>query len=165
MGFLPEGVREHNKATSLPYNPMRGVVSLLSPKAKQAMFAAATKGLIMRKTWNGCAFNKAGLLENRHITSVQVAAETFNMRYNDVSHFIGVWDGLNCGDREANKYLLDALSESGTHTPTGRGTKIIRGYAYKSEATKFAEQLESGELTVDQIPGCKEVGELLSASC
>lgn len=158
MGFFPEGVTQ-------PYNPLRGAVALLSPKAKQAMYAASKTGMIARGTWNGCAFNKAGSVLGFGVASSDVAAQVFEMSEHDVDRFIRAWDSVDCNDTEANRYLIEALESVGTHTPinAGRGRRIIRGYAYKSEATKFAEQLESGELTVDMIPGCDLVAELLSA--
>jgi hypothetical protein len=149
---------------------MQSVVAKLSPTAKQAMYAASKKGLIIRGRWTdgnggGCAFNMAGREHSQSINDTLAAAHLFGMAEHDVSNFISTWDGLTCDDETANRYLIEALETVGTHTPinAGRGRRIIRGYAYKSEATKFAEQLESGELTVDMIPGCEAVGELLSS--
>jgi hypothetical protein len=141
-------------------------VKLLSVKAKKAMYAASQKGLIKRGTWDGCAFNAAGGImgEGDSVASFGRAAEIFDMPISSVQAFITVWDGIGGSDEHANRLLVEALTETGLAVPPGqtRGKRIIRGYAYKSEATKFQEQLESGELTVDMIPGCSEAIQLLS---
>lgn len=171
MGYFPEGVVNGGTGFSHPQssNPMMGVVKTLSVKAKQAMYAASQKGLIARGTWDGCAFNAAGGIIGLGgtVQSYERAAAAFGMAENDVARFIHQWDRLHCSDEQANKYLVEALLDAGLATPvgTGRGKRIIRGYAYKSEATKFQEQLESGELTVAMIPGCEEAAQLLSATC
>ena len=168
MGFFPQ--QALSEGLFKKFNPMRSAVAKLSPMAKQAMYAASKKGLIVRGQWsdgngNGCAFNRGGAEHGQSITDSASAAILFNMNRSDVEYFIRVWDNLEYNDYEANRYLIEAIEESGTHTPprvTGR--RVIRGYAYKGEATKFAEELESGELRVEDIPGCTEIAALLSFS-
>jgi hypothetical protein len=166
MGFFPE--QAISEGLFQPYNPMRHVVAKLSPSAKQAMYAASKNGLIIRGRWsdgngNGCAFNKAGENVGREVFNTSAAARLFKMDEADVDHFIRVWDNLDCNDIEANRYLVEAIEQCGTHTPIRGGRRVIRGYAYKSQATKWAEELQSGDLTVDMIPGCEEVAALLSS--
>ena len=163
MGFYPEQALAEGLFRK--HNPMRYVVGKLSDSAKKAMYAAASRGMIARGTWNGCAFNKAGIEHRQAITNTQAAADLFNMRETDVSRFISTWDALDCDDVQANRYLIEAIEESFQQPQAAavKGRRVIRGYAFKSEATKWGEQLESGELTVDMIPGCHEIAALLSA--
>lgn len=169
MGFLPDGA-EQGWGSRGTGNPLTSVVRALPPHVRQAMLVASKKGLIARGTWDGCAFNAASKLGGENVGSVAEAARVFGCSQAVVNNFIGKWDKFTVGnpprkpsDQEANRLLVEAINEVGTHTPIKGTKRVIRGYAYKSEATKFAEQLESGELTVEMIPGCKEVGELLSS--
>jgi len=167
LGFFPEQALQEGLVR--PFNPLRGVVAKLSPSAKQAMYAAAKAGILIRGKWsdtdgNGCAFNKAGEQRNRVVGSVHDAAALFDMNVEDVNNFIRKWDHLEVNLIEANRLLIQAIEDDGTHRPPRvKGRRVIRGYAFKSEATEWAEQLESGELTVDMIPGCDLVAELLGA--
>jgi hypothetical protein len=159
--FFPDGVV--NPASSQMQNPLRAVVRDLSPKAKQAMLAVLKSGKVMRRaTWDGCAFN----LASGGLSGANAVAAALHTSVDSVSKFILRWDSLEGNDRACSDLLLQALQEVGTHTPVGfdkssRAGQIIRGYAFKSEATKFAEQLESGELTVEMIPGCEAAEALL----
>lgn len=160
MGFMPSGWNDRPQG-----NPLVHVVAKLSTAAKQAMYAAAKKGLIHRGSWDGCAFNKAGEEAGWSVRSTATAAKVFGMTPEDVGRFITTWDRTSdfCSPEQARRYLIEAIETAGICTPPGRRTRVIRGYAFKGAATKFQEELESGELTVDMIDGCKEIGELLSA--
>lgn len=146
-------------------NPLVAVVKPLNPKSKCAMFAAARAGVIRRNTWNGCAWNAAGREEGQDITSVHAAASGFGVKATFVSRFIQEWDRLPGTNAECTQMLIDAIEEVGLFTePSDHKVKrIVREYAYKSQATKFKEQLESGELTLNDIPGAKDMEALLSA--
>lgn len=168
-------------------NPLLGVVQGLSPEAKKAMYAAASHGLIKRGTWAGCAFNKAGTEVGTLVNGNISAARAFNMPSLNVGRFISKWDNLQGTDAHCTRLLMEALDEVGICTPIVlpeptvrvQGTNVPRAMkshesrvlrevhnkVYISQATKFKEQLDSGELTVDMIPGCKEMGQLLSAVC
>lgn len=162
MGFMPEGW--HSGA---PSSSLTQAVARLSVLAKQAMYAAAKKGLIERGTWDGCAFNKAGEETGKYVHSSSAAAAAFDMPVQDVQVFIKCWDQTSqyMNPQEARQSLIEAIEASGICTPpsTNRRTRVVRGFAFKSAATKFAEELESGDLTVDMIPGCEAIGELLSS--
>lgn len=149
-------------------NTLVSVIQPLNPKSKCAMFAAARAGTIARRTWNGCAWNAAGVEDGAgDISSVTAAANNFGVDQVHVSRFIGIWDAIppHVSDEVATQMLIEALEYVGIFTEpnVSRTTRIIKGYAYKSQATKFAEQLDSGELTVAMIPGAQEMEQLLSA--
>jgi hypothetical protein len=170
MGFFPESPVNHPSwGNSIPSPGLRGAVEQLSVKAKQAFYVVLKSGGIMhRSTWNGCAFNAGGRAIGRQVDSFEAAARAFDMKQSDVTRFIRLWDNSRFpNDETASRYLFKLLDQVGICTPPkgkGKGPRIIRGYVYKGEATKFQEQLESGELTVDMIPGCKEAAELLTCN-
>lgn len=162
MGFFPEGALEGRAAP----NTLVGVIKPLNPKSKCAMFAAARAGTIARRTWNGCAWNAAGKEVNAGISSTLEASQTFGVDAVHVGLFIKVWDGLDVEtDEEATRMLIEAIEHVGLFTEPNmsKTARIVRGYAFKSQATKFAEQLDSGELTLDQIPGARDMEALLNA--
>src|SRR5689334_14400274 len=68
--------RDHTKGVSLC-----DTIENFPSGLKQAMFAAASTRLIKRKTWNGCAFNAAGVEvgKNDSVQSIDVAAKTFGV--------------------------------------------------------------------------------------
>jgi len=166
VGFLPEGAVNRSTAYNgiFPQFDLEKAVGGLSVKAKQAMYAVLKSGGVMRRrTWNGCAFNKAGGVHG----SVE-AARMFEMQQRDVERFIHAWDSLSfANDGAASRHLMALLEKVGICTPPRANhpsaglTRIVSGYEYKSQATKFKEELESGELTVDMIPGCEEAAKLL----
>lgn len=166
MGFLPAGAVDK---PAPPGNTLVAVVRPLNSKTKCAMFAAARAGTIARRTWDGCAFNAASKELGFSVSSSAVAAGVFGVDKAHVERFIKAWDAIPEGvpDRTATAKLIEALEYVGIFTEpnTRKATRIIKGYAYKSQATRFAEQLDSGELTVDDIPGARAIEELLSASC
>lgn len=150
-------------------NPLVGVIRPLNPKSKCAMFAAARAGTIARRTWDGCAWNAAGreegLTGEKNITDSLAASKAFGVDATLVDRFISVWDGLAGSDEYCTRLLIEAIEEVGLFSEPNisRTTRIVREFAYKSQATEFKEQLESGELTVDQIPGARDMEALLSA--
>ncbi len=131
------------------------------------MFAAARAGVIARKTWNGCAWNAAGKDEGlNNISSTTAASGAFGVDEYHVSRFIKTWDNLHgVTNKEATAMLITAIEHVGLFTEPGMGrtTRIVKAYAFKSQATKFAEQLDSGELTLEMIPGARQMEQMLSA--
>ena len=98
-------------------NSLKGAVNRLSPKAKQAFYAAALSGPINRGTWNGCAFNAAGEDMGRHVRSYIAAAELFEMSIGGVKEFIYYWDNFrhDLSNTDATDLLKDYLLESGLY--------------------------------------------------
>lgn len=160
MGFLPqEAVQHHRNTRRGGGNTLTSVVAPFPPALKQAMYAAAEKGLIARRTWNGCAFNAAGsVVGNDGISSYAAAARQFDVPEEVVQRFIATWDGMHGSDERCTGLLKAALLEVGLTegmTIPQRVTKVIRGYAYKSLETQFHEELANVESIAD-LPGMTE---------
>lgn len=157
MSFFPDGVIEHGKTSVLRSNPLVSVVRDLPPNAKKAMYAAAEKGLIARRTWNGCAWNAASKIATSgrvSANSYTSAADVFGCSPEVVQRFISVWDNLSGTDKRCTALLKDAIDQSGISTEENlnKAVKVLRGFAYKSLDTQFKEQLADVENITD-IPG------------
>lgn len=158
MGFLPKEAVEHHKSTNSMGGGvarLRSVVAPFPPQLKQAMYAAAEKGLIRRRTWDGCAFNAAGTQVGKHVSAVSHAADAFDVPSEVVSRFISTWDGLYGTDERCTGLLKAALLDVGLtegYTVSERVKKIVRGYAYKSLETQFHEELANVE-SISDLPG------------
>lgn len=114
-----------------------GAVERLSPKAKQAFYAASLDGPIARGTWNGCAFNAGGSAIGEDVRSLRAAAVAFEMSQKDVSNFIHLWDNFKeANDVDATDKLREFLLEVGLHTqPAGKATGTFVVTVHKSEKT------------------------------
>lgn len=153
--------------------PFENSVRWLTPKAKQAFYAAAASRTIKRGTWNGCAFNAGGAeLGVNNVSSVGKAAEVFEMPAKSVSNFIRQWDGLKGSDEDANRRLREAIEKVGLFSP--RGVLRLRTLAFTAQdeveqaAFETIDSLVSNpEITDEQlwqmIDGCKEAMELIGA--
>ena len=97
-------------------NPLVPVVRPLSPKGKQALYAAANSGALKRRTWDGCAFNQAGNLLGESVQSRRRAAQVFDTTPAVVSRFISVWDQLPGSNEGCTQLLRDAIQEVGLFT-------------------------------------------------
>lgn len=158
MGFLPDEAIQHHRAARTN-NPLRSAVAAFPPQLKQAMYAAAEKGLIRRGTWDGCAFNAAGEHEGKHVHSIATAAHAFDVDSEIVQRFISAWDAMRGTDQRCTGLLKAALLEAGLTegmTIPDRVKKIVRGYAYKSLETQFHEELANVESIAD-LPGMDNV--------
>lgn len=156
MGFFPEGSQSLFKNS----NPLVSVVRPLPVSARQAMYAAAEKGLIVRRSWNGCAWNAASLIETKgkvNAQSFESAADVFGCSPHLVRAFIQVWDSLKGSDEKCTATLKDAIDQVGLSTEEGvnKAVRVIRGYAYKSLDTQFKEQLAEVENIAD-LPGMSD---------
>lgn len=140
---------------------LEGVVRKLSPKAKQAMYAAADKQLIARGTWDGCAFN-AGSLEiaDQGVHSFASAAELFEMKASDVQNFIQVWDQTQGSDEQATERLREAILKAGLFTEPGekKAARVLRETVYKSQEERMKEEFDSlvSSLDVDCVDEMNE---------
>ena len=97
-------------------NPLVPVLRPLSPRGKQALYAAANSGALKRRTWDGCAFNQAGNLLGESVQSRRRAAQVFDTTPAVVSHFISVWDQLPGSNEGCTQILRDAIEEVGLFT-------------------------------------------------
>ena len=151
------------------------VISPLPPRVKQAMYAAAEKNLIQRRTWNGCAWNAAGLEAfGQDIQSSVGQANLFEVKANLVSNFIGVWDSMSGSDEYCTRKLKETLLEVGLQTEPQFENKvavrIVTGYLYKSEETAFKEKFDKvvADLDLNEesilAQDVQEISQMLNAS-
>lgn len=157
---------------------LEGVVNQLPPNVKQAMYAAANRGLIKRGTWNGCAFN-AGSLEVAKTqdeclaVSTTSAAKFFGITPELVNTFITRWDALQGTDEECTDRLKKAILDVGLFTEPGesKGRRVLRTTVWKSEETRMREKFEAMvegldlEASAEESPmafATAEMGTLLS---
>lgn len=139
----PDGFGRNNRP-----NSFQEACEKLSPKAKQAFFAAAQHQTIHRGTWNGCAFN-AGASESGFagVSTVSRAAQVFEMDSTDVSTFIAFWDNSRYeNDKEATKALKNILQEVGLFTePVGAqefaGKSFVK-VIHKSDLETMREEFD-----------------------
>lgn len=159
--FILEGVDLSPAASGYPN--LYQACMRLSAKAKQAMYAAASARTIRQGTWNGCAFNQAGVeIGNGQVSSVSAAAEAFGCTMKAVSAFIQAWDSMPERGDEATGILRETLEEVGLFNEPTRAIRIIRTVEWKSEQTKLVEefraQMESPDFCIE---GLAEAAELL----
>lgn len=184
MGFFgQDALQEAHKAEAAARKPGGGgqainffeSVANLSPKAKQAMYSAATHGLIKRRTWDGCAFNKAAeVVGHSNVNSPNIAAKVLDMPARRVSEFISHWDNLEGTDESCTKLLLRTLDEVGLfsepawmlaqQSPTEKVRRTVRTRVYTSYETKMREAFEASNASAP-IEGAAEAGLLLSGVC
>jgi hypothetical protein len=150
---------------------LEGIVTWLNPKAKQAMFSAASHGLIKRKTWDGCAFNAAGKEISRHVSSNMIAAHAFVLHPTVVGRFISIWDSIpreSVSDEEATQMLRNAIEKAGLFTEArqtneskviSKGKRVIKSVLFKGTETRMREEFEALMLA-NGIPGETEAVEL-----
>lgn len=143
--WAPEGFAGKNAGR---ISSLRQAVSTLTPKAKQAMYAAAKRGPIAQRTWNGCAFN-AGASEVgvNGVSDFYVAAKVFDMKSTDVQEWIHFWDGYTAPDPTAD--LVNVLDSVGLFSdPVGRGFagKTFVTVVHESEQTKFDKMVADLDL-------------------
>lgn len=140
-------------------NSLTDVVRPLNPKAKQAMYGAATAGVIKRGTWDGCAFNKAGVEVDAHVSSTNLAAATFGLNTETVNRFIKVWDAQEGTDEECTHRLREALISVGLFSEPNekRQNRILRTTVYKSQEDRMREEFENMVKNLDMSDTGNEV--------
>lgn len=127
-------------------SPLTKAVCDLNPQAKQAFYAAAASRTINRGTWNGCAFNAGGeSLGVKGVSSVQKAAEVFDLPISVVSRFIHAWDKVTGTPEEATQLLRDAITEVGLFSPAG--VAKIKSFSVKV----FEAQMEQEVAALNNI--------------
>lgn len=147
---------------------LEGTIRQLNPKAKQAMYGAARANTIKKRTWNGCAFNAAGMQLggsiNETISSSERAAEVFGLSVSVVHKFISAWDALPGTDEESTKELIQTLEKVGLFSEASetRLARTIRVTLYKSLESELRDQLEAA-FEEETIEGVCEARELLFA--
>ena len=108
-------------------NPLVAVVRPLSLAARQALFQAASKGVLRRGSWKGCAFDLAGAEVGSPVRSRGEAACVFATTPEAVRRFIEVWDGMWGSNRHCTGLLRSALVHVGVSaTVSGRAAEPVR---------------------------------------
>lgn len=122
-------------------NPLVPVVRLLTPKGKQAMYAATNSEVLRRRTWDGCAFNQAGTMVGEKVSNRRRAAKAFDTSPHVVARFIAVWDELPGSDATCTALLRDAILEVGlfTEPSSGAGRGVSRSTPAVAAATAPVE--------------------------
>jgi len=154
-------------------------VTLLPARVRQAFYGAAMrKGIIARKTWNGCAFN-AGSLENeiqgkkiegklevtQGVAGYTSAAEVFNISPYKVSRFISAWDtSPYASDKLATEALVEILERIGIFNDPDKPTvKIVTHTVYEGNMTdaqllaSFKEELTNPEFSFPELLAMDEL--------
>lgn len=111
-------------------------------RLKKAMFAAASHQMIRRGTWDGCAYNAAGMIIDQHVKSLGSAAKAFKIPESMVSRFIEEWDLLPGTTEEANLALREALEKADLFNEPSRVKRVVRRRVFTSQATKDKEAFE-----------------------
>jgi hypothetical protein len=92
---------------SSPENPLIPVVRQFDDRTRRALYAAANSGTLKRRTWRGCAFNRAADVLGRSVTNKSQAAEVFTLAPALVVEFIDTWDSLRGSDKHCTALLRD----------------------------------------------------------
>lgn len=155
---------------------LRQSIERLTPKAKQAFFAAASHTVIRRGTWNGCAFNAGGIeVGDQTISSSKRAAELFEMETKDVNSFIRYWDSSKYGtDEKATQALRTMIEEVGLFSEPVGNKKFAGGtfvkVVHESDETKMRQEfdkmvsdLDDPEVDSEFKEAATQAGELLFA--
>lgn len=129
----PDGFYKNKSVVNL-----EDAVNQLTPKAKQAMYAAAKLGSIAQGTWDGCAFNAAGNIEgDGNVHSLNSAAALFEMTPKEVGDFIRVWDRLKA--KSPTSVLMKTIENVGFLTEPVKSNKSFVGtyttVVHESEAS------------------------------
>lgn len=120
------------------------VVKPFPSRLKKAMFAAASHGMIRRGTWDGCAFNAAGVqVGNDGINSYKKSFREFNLSEREVQVFISRWDGLQGTDEECTFALREALQKADLFIDPSRVKRVVRKRVFTSQSTKEQEEFEA----------------------
>lgn len=125
------GAQLHNlNFRSVVANDLESAVRCLSPGAKQAFYSAAMrKGVLHKRTWNGCAYNAGGMeiVSGSNIRSIQEAAKIFQCTPHTVSKFIQAWDSHPGSDEHSTKILLELLEKVGIFSDPDK-PRVVRVY-------------------------------------
>jgi hypothetical protein len=99
-------------------NPLVRVVRPFDQRTRHALYAAANSGALRRRTWNGCAFNRAAALLGVEVASQAHAAQLFRVRRQLIGDFICAWDNMRDSDAKRTEILRDAILEVGLFPPS-----------------------------------------------
>jgi hypothetical protein len=139
-------------------NPLIRVVEPFDQRARHALYAAANRGSLRRRTWNGCALDRAAVVLGASVKSKRDAVRVFDVRRRRVSEFLRVWDRLPGSDATCAALLRDAVLAVGlfdepSHVEPShvdgaadvdrRGTRTVTAGARQPQGGDEADQPES----------------------
>jgi hypothetical protein len=133
---------------------------------KQAMFAAASHGIIKRHTWNGCALNAAGIEVGspKEVRSFLTAAKAFNITASQAKLFVAFWDAMPGSDEHCTNFLRETIEKVGLFSEPGqKPPRILKKKVYESQQTQLRNQFET-LMAANQVPDVEFALELLGAA-
>jgi hypothetical protein len=99
-----------HRASAVPAeNPLIPVLKPFDHELRRALYAATNSGSLRRRTWNGCAFNRAAAILGVEVNHLSGAADAFQLPVQRVNDFITTWDRLRGSDGQCTELLRDAL--------------------------------------------------------
>ena len=136
---------------------MQEIIDQFPVGLKQAMFAAASRTTIKRRSWNGCAMNAAGFEVGKSdsVQSISSAADAFNVSGELVSRFISRWDTMTGTDEECTQKLRSMIEESGLFTDPSsskkHATRVVSVTVYKQLREELEGLIERNEVPDEDI--------------
>jgi len=106
-------ISRHRASATPAENPLIPVLRPFEHDLRRALYAATNSGSLRRRTWNGCAFNRAAAILGLEVNHLSGAAEAFELPVQRVNDFITTWDRLRGSDSQCTELLRDALLEVG----------------------------------------------------
>jgi hypothetical protein len=92
---------------------MTAVIRQFEPHTRQALYAAANRGSLRRRSWDGCALNRAAEELGSCVTNKGEASRALGVPVDVVAKFLLVWDGLRGSDAACTALLRDAILAAG----------------------------------------------------
>jgi len=102
-------ISRHRAPATPAENPLIPVLRPFDHDVRRALYAATNSGSLRRRTWNGCAFNRAAAILGIEVNHLSGAAEAFELPVQRVNDFITTWDRLRGSDSHCTELLRDAL--------------------------------------------------------
>jgi hypothetical protein len=90
---------------------------------RRALYAASNKGVLRRRTWDGCALNRAGAELGVAVSGQGAASKAFNVPQKNVIDFIAAWDKLHGSNERCTAVLRETILAVGLFPETGIGER------------------------------------------
>lgn len=115
-------ISRHRPSATPAENPLVAVVQPFDHELRRALYAATNSGSLRRRTWNGCAFNRAAAILGVEVNHLASAADAFRVPVQQVNDFITTWDRLRGSDGHCTELLRDALLAVGLYSDDERAS-------------------------------------------
>ena len=102
-------ISRHRDAATPADNPLVPVLQCFDHELRRSLYAATNSGSLRRRTWNGCAFNRAAAILGMEVNHLNGAADAFQVPVARVNDFVTTWDHLRGSDSRCTELLRDAL--------------------------------------------------------